>query len=237
MNRPTFDLPVLDISSSFDEWKEGVAVLVDKPAYWSSFRVIRVLRAFTGIRKIGHAGTLDPMATGLLICCIGRSATRRISEFVGLDKMYEGKLRLGQTTPSYDAETPVTERRPCEHISSSDLLKAFDAFTGEQTQKPPMYSAVKVEGRRLYKLAREGGEVDRPDRTVTIHEFSLLDKEGSDVTFRVACSKGTYIRTLVHDLGQRLGVGAHLIALRRTAVGPFQVEHAVPAETLLQKTR
>ncbi len=233
MSLPDADLPVLTAASFLKEWKDGVAVLVDKPKDWSSFKVIRVLRSFTGIRRIGHAGTLDPMATGLLICCIGRTATRRIDSFMGLDKVYEGCLRLGETTPSYDAETPVDSRVDVPSLSEDDVRNALHHFTGEVRQKSPMYSAVKVGGERLYKLARRGVSVETPDRLVTIHSVDLLDLDGRDVRFRVSCSKGTYIRTLAHDVGIRLGVGAHLVALRRTAIGRYSVDDAVDARTLL----
>lgn len=229
------DLPILDKSSFISGWQDGVAVLVDKPPGWSSFHVVRVLRSYTGIRKIGHAGTLDPMATGLLICCIGRSATRLIDHFMGLDKEYEGTLRLGETTASYDAETPVEETRTVDHVSESDLRDVFGSFLGAQSQTPPMYSAVKVGGKRLYKLARQGADIERPSREITILEFSLVEKSGADAKFSVRCSKGTYIRSLVHDLGQRLGVGAHLIALRRTAIGPYRVDSALSPDTLQAK--
>jgi tRNA pseudouridine55 synthase len=236
MTEEPIELPVLNAESFVDGWREGVAVLVDKPARWSSFKVIRVLRSYTGIRKIGHAGTLDPIATGLLICCIGRQATRLISRFVGLDKEYEGCLRLGQTTASYDAETPVDSDVSVDHLSEPTVLEAMQRFVGTGLQTPPMYSAVKVEGKRLYKLARKGEDVERPARNVTIHQFDLVEKLGRDVTFRVLCSKGTYIRTLVHDLGRDLGVGAHLTALRRTAIGPYRVEIALDPKTLGRHT-
>lgn len=235
MIRSHAELPILDGSSFVDGWKDGVAVLVDKPQGWSSFRVVRVLRGFTNIRKIGHAGTLDPMATGLLICCIGRTATRMIDGFVGLDKEYGGTLRLGETTSSYDAETPVEEKRSTDHVTESDLKDAIAHFVGPLSQIPPMYSALKVGGQRLYKLARKGEAVERLKRLITIHEFSMIRKDGPDVTFRVSCSKGTYIRTLVYDLGEYLGVGAHLIALRRTAIGPYRVDNALRPESLLER--
>ncbi|HEY5565241.1 MAG TPA: tRNA pseudouridine(55) synthase TruB [Rhodothermia bacterium] len=234
MNASPVDVPVLDGSSFPDDWREGVAVLVDKPQGWSSFRVVKALRSFTGVRRIGHAGTLDPMATGLLICCIGRTATRMIDRFVGFDKEYEGILRLGETTASFDAETPVEDRRPAEHLTEADLVKSTTHFIGALKQTPPMYSAVQIEGQRLYKLARKGVLIDRPQRSISVREFSIVGKDGRDVSFRVSCSKGTYIRTLVHDLGEHLGVGAHLIALRRTAIGPYRVDNALKAERLLR---
>ncbi len=210
---------------------ERAVLLVDKPSGWTSFDVIRKLRgllshaAGTSVRKIGHAGTLDPMATGLLICLIGR-ATKEMEAFMGLPKTYEGALRLGEVTPSYDAETDVGERRAWQHLTQADLEAARQVFLGSITQLPPMYSAVKVGGERLYKKARRGEQVERPPRQVRIDAFTLTGWEGPDVSFHVRCSKGTYIRSLAHDLGQRLGVGAHLVALRRTAIGPHQIAEA-----------
>lgn len=206
-------------------------LLIDKPGGWTSFDVIRKLRGLLShaagerVRKIGHAGTLDPMATGLLICLIGR-ATKQMEAFMGLPKRYEGTLRLGEVTPSYDAETDVTERRAWQHLTREDLEAARQEFLGLITQHPPMYSAVKVGGERLYKKARRGEQVERPPRQVRIDAFDLTEWNGPDVSFDVECSKGTYIRSLAHDLGQQLGVGAHLVALRRTAIGPYRVDAA-----------
>lgn len=186
------------------------------------------------MRKVGHAGTLDPMATGLLICLIGRKATRQMESFMALPKTYEGTMRLGEVTPSYDAETEVVERSTPDRVTESDLEKARQQFVGTITQKAPLYSAVKVGGERLYKKARRGEKVERPPRIVHIDAFTLTSRDGADVSFRVRCSKGTYIRSLAHDLGQVLGVGAHLVALRRTAIGPHRVEDAWTMEQLQQ---
>lgn len=198
---------------------------IDKPSGWSSFKVIRRLRKILGVRKIGHAGTLDPMATGMLICLVGR-ATKLMERFMGLPKEYTGIIRLGETTPSYDAETEVDAVRPVDHLTAEDLERAREMFLGEIQQLPPMYSAVKVGGERLYKKARRGEHIERRTRSVTIGSFALGDRDGRDLPFHVHCSKGTYIRSLAHDFGEELGVGAHLVALRRTAIGPFDVEDA-----------
>ncbi len=208
-----------------------VVLLMDKPKGWSSFDVIRKLRRLLPVRKIGHAGTLDPMATGLLICLVGR-ATKLMEMFMGLTKTYEGTLRLGEVTPSYDAETGVAEQKAWDHLTEADLEAARQVFLGEITQQAPMYSAVKVGGERLYKKARRGETVERPPRQVRIDAFDLTRWEGADVSFRVVCSKGTYIRSLAHDFGQALGAGAHLVALRRTAIGPHRVETAWTLEQL-----
>jgi tRNA pseudouridine55 synthase len=200
-------------------------LLMDKPAGMSSFGVIRRLRRFLGVKKIGHAGTLDPAATGLLICLVGRPATRLQAHFMGLRKAYTGTIRLGQTTESYDAETDIVEERDASAVTDADLEAARQTFLGEIEQFAPMYSAVKVDGERLYKKARRGETVERPPRVVTIYRFDI-ERRDDEVDFVVECSKGTYIRTLAHDLGQRLDVGAHLAALRRTAIGPYRVEDA-----------
>ncbi len=215
-----------------DRW-EAAVLLIDKPRGLTSFDVIRRLRKLLRVRKIGHAGTLDPLATGLLICLVGR-ATRWMTHFMAQDKEYEGVLRLGEVTPSYDAETEVVARRPWEHLTEEDLERARQQFVGALVQQVPAYSAVKVRGKRLYKQARMGQVVERPRRHVQIYTFDLLGREGPDVTFRVHCSKGTYIRSLVHDFGQALGCGAHLVALRRTRSGPYHVEQAWTLERLAE---
>ena len=209
----------------FPSSPEPLVIPVDKPGGSSSFKVVRRLRSILGIRKIGHTGTLDPMATGLLICLTGR-ATKRMEHYMMLPKEYSGTLRLGETTASYDAEMPVLESRPTANVTDEDLVRAAASFEGEIEQLPPMYSAVKVGGERLYKKARRGESLARPPRCVSVHEFTVEARRGPDVPFRIRCSRGTYIRSLAHDLGQVLGCGAHLIALRRTAIGPIRVEEA-----------
>ncbi len=213
-----------------DDWERAV-LLVDKPPGWTSFDVIRRLRRLLGVRKIGHAGTLDPMATGLLICLVGR-ATKLMESFMGMPKEYTGVLRLGEVTPSYDADTGVTERRPWAHLTDADLDAARRALEGEIEQRPPLYSAVKVGGERLYKKARRGETMETPPRRVRIDAFELSGREGADVSFVVRCSKGTYVRSLAHDFGAALGTGAHLVALRRTAIGPYRVEQAWTLDAL-----
>lgn len=211
--------------------REAAALLVDKPQGWTSFDVIRKLRRILGVKKIGHAGTLDPMATGLLICLVGK-ATKTMEHFMGLPKTYVGTLRLGEETPSYDADLDVTVRREWTHITEADLERARQEFLGEIEQVPPMYSAVKVGGERLYKKARRGEEIERASRKVVIYDFQLTHVDGPDISFEVRCSKGTYIRSLAHDFGAFLGVGAHLTALRRTAIGEHLVDSAWTLEQL-----
>lgn len=203
---------------------------VDKPKWDTSFDVVRTVRRLTDA-KVGHAGTLDPMATGLLILLMGR-ATKLMETFMNLPKTYVGTLRLGAVTPSYDTETEAKEHNEWKHLTEDDLEHAREPFLGHITQRPPMYSAVKVKGERLYKKARRGEKVERPPRQVRIDAFEIKERNGADVTFRVECSKGTYIRSLAHDYGQELGVGAHLVALRRTAIGPYDVDAAWSLDTL-----
>jgi tRNA pseudouridine55 synthase len=225
-------LPAPQLPRSF----EAAVLAIDKPYGLSSFGVIRRLRRILNVRKIGHAGTLDPMATGLLIMLVGR-ATKQMESFMGMPKQYQGTIRLGETTPSYDAESDVEERRSVDHLTTEAIRKATQAFIGEIEQLPPMYSAVKIGGERLYKKARRGETVERRPRRVVVDRFEIEKVEGSDVDFEVACSKGTYIRTLAHDLGQSLGVGGHLVGLRRTAIGPISVEQAWTIDALDEAMR
>lgn len=209
----------------------GELLLVDKPEGWTSFDVVRKVRSMFRIRKIGHAGTLDPRATGLLVLCTGPK-TKQITEFIGYDKEYVGSFRLGIVTASFDLETPVSETRPWEHLSEQDVRTAVASLVGPGRQRPPMYSAAKVKGRALYKYAREGKDIDRAERHIEIAEFSATSITLPDVSFQVTCSKGTYIRSLAHDIGERLGCGATLTELRRTRVGPWHVKDAWTMERL-----
>lgn len=220
-----FIFPELPLS-----WESAV-LPVDKPTGVSSFGVIRRLRRLIGVRKIGHAGTLDPLATGLLIMLVGR-ATRRMEEYMGLDKQYVGTIRLGETTPSFDSDTAVEHRVDAAHVTDRDLEDATRPFIGTVTQQTPIYSAVKVGGERLYKKARRGEAATPPPRIVTISRFEITGRRGNDVDFVVDCSKGTYVRSIAHEFGAALGVGGHLVALRRTAIGPVRVEQAWTLEAL-----
>ncbi len=209
---------------------EGV-LNIDKPGGLTSHDVVNRIRRLTGIRRIGHAGTLDPLATGVLLLCIGRT-TRLVEYLVGHDKVYEVTVRLGQTTNTYDAEGEVVMERPFTHLTTIQIEQALVPFRGLIQQKPPIYSAIKKDGQPLYKLARAGVEVDVPAREVTIHRLELLDVTLPELRLRVNCSSGTYIRSLAHDLGEALGCGGHVTALRRTAVGDFGVADAVPLADL-----
>lgn len=203
----------------------GMVLAVDKPLHWTSFDVVKKLRARWQLRKVGHAGTLDPLATGLLIICTGK-ATKSIDQYQAMEKVYQGTLVLGKTTPSIDLETPFDSTTPWDHLQKQDLLDQVPSFTGNLLQVPPIYSAIKTQGKRAYKSARKGQNIKLAPRPVHIHEFVLTAIELPIVNFEVTCSKGTYIRSLVRDFGQQLGVGAYLSTLRRTRIGPFHVEQA-----------
>jgi tRNA pseudouridine55 synthase len=204
-------------------WDEGAILPVDKPEGCSSFDVVEAVRDGTGVQKVGHAGTLDPLASGLLLILVARPATRLQAACMHLPKTYEATLRLGETTPSHDTETDVVERADPTGITRHDLEAVSDEFVGLLNQVPPMYSAVRIDGERLYEKARRGETVDRPPRQVRVDRFEILEWSPPDCSTRIECSKGTYIRALARDVGEELGVGAHLTALRRTAIGPFSV--------------
>jgi len=208
----------------------GAILLVDKPITWTSFNVVSkvrmTLRKLCGHRvKVGHAGTLDPLASGLLIIGTGK-CTKELQQLTDEDKAYTATLRLGQTTPSYDAETDVDQERPWDHVNEDAIRQVLNDFTGPIQQFPPDFSAKRFKGERAYFLARKGETVDLPAVPVTIHALDLVSWQGTDVTVDVRCSKGTYIRSLAHDIGQKLGCGAHLVGLRRTASGSFHVKDA-----------
>lgn len=209
---------------------EGI-LLVDKPQGITSHDVVYKLRRIFHIKKIGHAGTLDPMATGLLVMLIGKAT--KVSQFLmSMDKEYTGTIRLGQSTDSQDADGEVVEERPVPELSEADVLKEMKAFMGDQYQTPPMYSAKKVNGQPLYKLARQGKTIEREPRVINISKMEMNRFELPEIDFLVACSKGTYVRTIAHDLGERLGCGGHLCVLRRTGVGEFRIEKASTIEEL-----
>jgi tRNA pseudouridine55 synthase len=212
---------------------EGI-LNVDKPTGLTSHDVVAQVRRLAGMRRVGHAGTLDPLATGVLLVCLGRT-TRLVEYLVGRLKTYETAIRLGQATDTYDAEGVVVEERPVA-VALGDLETALAQFRGPIRQRPPLYSAVKQGGRPLYKLARhdaaQAAQLERPLREVIIHELTLLEFARPLLRLRVLCSSGTYIRSLAHDLGQALGCGGHVVALRRLAVGEFGLDMAVPLDQL-----
>ncbi len=222
------------------DYLDGQLVLIDKPLEWTSFQVVNKLRwhirqAFNLKKiKVGHAGTLDPLATGLLIICTGKM-TKQIDTFQGQIKTYTGTFVLGSTTPSYDLETAIDQEFPTAHITPALIHKTTAQFIGEIDQFPPVFSALKIEGKRLYEFARAGESVKINSRKVTIEEFKITKIEGLKVNFSVTCSKGTYIRSLAHDFGKALESGAHLSALRRTKIGDFSVEKAISIDTFISE--
>ena len=222
----TDDLRILTASDPLVLPLGPAGVLVDKPKGLSSFGVVKKVRWASGEARVGHAGTLDPMATGLLIVLVGRQATRQQDAFMGQPKVYTATMRLGQTTASADAETPIDEERDASGVTDADLEALLPRFTGDVTQVPPSYSAIKVGGERLYKKARRGEEVEVPSRVVQITELAWTGRRGTDVDLRMACSKGTYVRALARDVGEALGVGAHLVALRRERIGDHDIADA-----------
>ena len=210
---------------------EGQMLLIDKPLDWTSFDVVKKVRSTLQMRKVGHAGTLDPKATGLLIICTGK-CTKEIDQFVGLEKVYTGTFEVGIRTPSFDSETAVSERGDYSAIADETIFSAVAQMIGTQMQMPPMYSALKYGGRPLYQYARAGRTVVREPREIIISDFVIEAIRRPYVDFRVVCSKGTYVRTLVDDIGQKLGCGASLSVLRRTRIGQYHVNDATTIEQL-----
>ncbi|MBT8277464.1 MAG: tRNA pseudouridine(55) synthase TruB [Bacteroidia bacterium] len=221
-----------------DDFKNGQILLIDKPLHWTSFQVVNKLRwsirkAFNIKKiKVGHAGTLDPLATGLLVICTGKM-TKQISTFQDQIKAYSGTLVLGSTTPSYDLETEIDQNYPTDHLSEEKIKKATEKFIGEIEQYPPIFSAIKKEGKRLYEFARAGEAVEIKSRRIRIDAFEITKIDGLNVNFEVICSKGTYIRSLAHDFGKALNTGAHLSMLRRTKIGDFDIKNAITIEKFI----
>jgi len=213
---------------------EGI-LLVDKPRDHTSHDVVARLRGKLKMKRIGHAGTLDPMATGLLVILVGK-ATKVSQYLVGLDKEYEGTIELGKVTDTQDADGEVMETRPVPPLSEADVLTAVKTFLGDQYQMPPMYSAIKIAGVPLYKSARKGEEIEREPRFIRVMSWDVLRFATPQIDFRLTCTKGTYVRTLAHDLGAKLGCGAHLSALRRTATDKFKVAQALTLEQIQSLT-
>jgi len=219
-----------------EEYLNGQVLLIDKPLHWTSFQAVNKLKYLlinkAGLPKkfkIGHAGTLDPLATGLLLICTGKF-TKRIAELQGQAKEYTGTFFIGATTPSYDLETEIDQTFDTTHIDDSLILETVKQFIGEIDQKPPIYSAIKKDGIRLYEHARAGETVEIATRKTTIHEFEITRIALPEIDFRVVCSKGTYIRALAYDFGKALNSGSHLTALRRTKIGDYHVNTAIEIE-------
>lgn len=228
------------MSKTVDDYKNGQVLLIDKPLNWTSFQVVNKLRwhirKHFNIKKIkvGHAGTLDPLATGLLIICTGKE-TKNIVTYQGQVKEYTGTFVVGATTPSYDLETEIDQTFPIDHITNDLIYNTTNQFLGKTQQKPPIFSAIKKEGKRLYELAREGKTTEIKLREVEISEFEITKIDLPNIEFRVVCSKGTYIRSLAFDFGLALNSGGHLSALRRTKIGEYSVKEAQSVEEFIQK--
>lgn len=223
---------------SIEDFVEGQLLLVNKPYKWTSFDVVGKLRnAFKPLKlKVGHAGTLDPLATGLLIICTGKM-TKQIDTFQAQEKEYTGTMILGATTPSYDMETAVDQQFDVSHITDEQINAACKQFIGDITQYPPAHSAVKIDGERLYEKARRGEEVEKRLRPVTITAFEIINIALPEISFRVVCSKGTYIRSLIHDFGKALNNGAYLSRLRRTRSGHYKIEDSFEVMELVNIIR
>jgi tRNA pseudouridine55 synthase len=225
-----------------EDFKNGQVLLIDKPLTWTSFQAVNKIRWHIKQRfnlkkiKVGHAGTLDPLATGLLIICTGKQ-TKEINTYQGQIKEYIGTFTLGATTPSYDLETEVNETFSIDHITEDLLNQTTQKFIGDIEQKPPIFSAIKKDGKRLYELARKGETTEIKSRTVTVSEFEITKVALPNVEFRVVCSKGTYIRSLAYDFGKALDSGAHLSVLRRTKIGDFSVNKAESIEGFIEKLK
>lgn len=222
-----------------EDFLAGQVLLINKPLGWTSFDVVNklrfALRNYTGNKKIkvGHAGTLDPLATGLLIVCTGKY-TKRIDALLGLPKSYRATIKLGAETPTYDAETEPTQTYNISGLNLETVKSAMCNFVGEIDQLPPMFSAIKQDGKKLYELARKGQEVARKPRQVNVSRFEVVAENWPEITTEIDCSKGTYIRSLAHDLGKALGAGAYLTALARTAIGPHQLQDAWQLDALVE---
>ncbi len=222
-----------------EDYKNGHLLLIDKPLEWTSFQAVNKIRWHIRQRfnikkiKVGHAGTLDPLATGLLIICTGKE-TKNINEYQGQVKEYTGTFTIGATTPSYDLETEVNETFSTAHITDELIHKTTEQFRGTIQQRPPIFSAIKKDGKRLYELARKGETTEIATREITINEFEITNIDLPKIDFRVVCSKGTYIRSLAFDFGSALDSGAHLSALRRTKIGDYSVEKAVSIDAFIQ---
>ena len=215
------------------DFDSGAILLIDKPLHWTSFDVVKKLKYALKIKKIGHAGTLDPLASGLLILCTGKM-TKMIDQFQQKEKEYTGILSLGKTTPSIDLETEFNQVNDITHLNENIIKAAIKEFIGEIKQVPPQYSAIKVQGERVYKKARKGIQVNLNPRLVEIKQFEILALDLPDVHFRIVCSKGTYIRSLVRDVGEKLKCGAYLKKLTRTRIGEHQLSEAYRLEDLVQ---
>ncbi len=217
------------------DFQAGATLLLNKPLRWTSFDLVKKIRNITGTKKVGHAGTLDPLATGLVIICTG-NMTRKLDEYQAGEKEYTGSFFLGESTPGYDRELPPDSFYPTDHITTESIYKGVQQFIGVLEQYPPPHSAVKINGKRAYELARQGREVNVKLRTIEVREFEITEIRMPLVYFRIVCSKGTYIRSLAHDFGKTLGSGACLESLCRTRIGSYRLEDALTIEQFMEMT-
>ncbi len=214
------------VHKALQTYLEGKVLLINKPLRWTSFDAVKKVRVTTGVMKVGHAGTLDPLATGLLIICTGKF-TKKINEYMGMEKEYTGSFTLGAVTPTYDLESDPTDFKPFEHITTEQIETVSKNLTGFILQIPPVFSAIKKDGKRYYELARQGKEIMAEPRPVTVHEFEITNIVLPVISFRIVCSTGTYIRSLAYDFGAALGTGAYLSSLCRTRIGDFHLADSV----------
>jgi tRNA pseudouridine55 synthase len=220
---------VLNLSDA--DFSEGEIILIDKPSGPTSFRVVSKIRKITGVKKVGHSGTLDPKASGLMIICTGKK-TKEMDSFINLNKTYTGIIRLGLTSPSMDTETECTELPLPKDLDEKKIFEIRDSFLGEIEQIPPMYSAVKINGKKLYNLARKGKSIIREPRKIIIEKFEIQKIDLPDIHFSITCSKGTFIRVIADDFGKKLNSGGILVELRRTEIGEFRVDDAIRVDQL-----
>ena len=216
--------------------EEGKVILINKELRWTSFDVVKKIRNLLRIKKVGHAGTLDPLATGLLIICAGKM-TKQINKFMDLEKEYTGAMVIGKTTPSFDLETEIESEKPYKHISENDILENAKQFTGRIMQIPPMYSALKKDGEPLYKKARKGEHLKLEPREVEVKAFEITNIDLPEIHFRLVCSKGFYVRSLVRDFGESLGIGAYMSKLERTRIGEYLLQNALTVDQFKESTQ
>ena len=226
VTKQTNDFSALDFTS-------GEIILINKPKYWSSYKAVHKVKKAIGVKKVGHAGTLDPFATGLLILCTGKK-TKMLSQFQNSNKTYDGILTLGKTSPSMDAETEITNHALPNDINDKKIIEVKNQFLGEIEQIPPMYSALKVNGTKLYTLARKNKTIERKPRKIFIYDFKIKKIDLPDIHFEITCSKGTYIRVIANDFGEKLGCGGILSNLKRIKIGEYKIEDALGVDEFIE---
>ena len=222
--------------SFLDKYNNGQTLLIDKDLDWTSFDVVKKIKNIIKCKKVGHAGTLDPLATGLLIICTGKN-TKKINDIQNQDKVYTGEFILGKSTPSHDLETEFNSQKDIKNITSDRIEEVSKRFVGEQLQRPPKFSAVKVNGKRAYEYARDNEEVKIKEKNINIYKFKIMEYNLPNISFKISCTKGTYIRSIARDFGEKLGCGAVLSKLRRTEIGNYNVEDAFKVNDLADKLK